>query len=317
MQRLIDAKEDALHAQFQPKNELEGILLEEIACASIQVRVCEGFVELDKVRVREEADLTWDDTRRMDINAMAERLRRTPHRVAHALEQTLQGAQYLLEHWVGLGDSVEANGKLTEAQRQFAFDLLGVSLLSRDGTKRVPAADDAAGLLALVQRQVKRLENRIEGELKSRDLRAKVRAREGLPTPPDAETKRVRSNYARANKRLTWATEMFWRVRLGQPLDAEQHAAVMKKAKAEKTGASAPSAGPTPSAPSAAPPPSDAVDPESDSIDPRDKAPIWVPENIQGEDREMLMLVGAMLRSQMLGTNLVDLVTRPASPPTS
>jgi hypothetical protein len=305
MQRLIDAKEDALHAQLQPRDELEATFIEEIACASIQARVCEGYVELDKRRVREEADLCWDDARRTDINAMAERLGKAPHRVAHLLEQSLQGAQYCLEHWIGLGDSVEANGKLTEAQRHFAFDLLGVGLMSRDGTKRVPAADDAERLLALVQQQVKRLETRIECELKSRDLRAKARARHGLPTPPDAETRRVQSNFARANKRLKWATEMFWRVRLGlalgQPLDPELCAAVLKTPQGQAQAQAPQTAEP---APTAAPPEPASVDPDNDVGDPRDNVPFRIPDKITGEDREALIVGAAMLRSMLLETPL-------------
>jgi hypothetical protein len=39
-------------------------------------------------------------------------------------------------------------------------------------------------------------------------------------------------------------------------------------------------------------PPPDAVDPESDPVDPRDTKPIWVPDNIRGEDREALSRAG-------------------------
>jgi hypothetical protein len=329
MQRLIDAKEDDLHAAFPPRNELEGILLEEIAIASIQVRVCEGQVEIDQRRVRAEIDLTWDGARRSDINALAERLGKSPTRVAHQLEQSLQGAQHCRELWIGLGDSVEANGKLTEAQRQLAFDLLGVGLLSRDGTKRVPAADDAAGLLDLVQRQVQRLTNTIEGTLKHTDLSAKLRAGLGQPAPPDAETRRVRSNHSRAKKRLTWATEMFWRVRhglaLGQPIDPEDTAAIFEtatgkagaRARAKAAAEAAASNGPAPAAAPAEPaaPPSDPPDPDGELAGFKDDGPIWVPENITGENREAMIMAGTLLRSMFRGNDLAKLMARPFAPP--
>jgi hypothetical protein len=339
MQQLIDAKDDVLHAQFEPRNELEGILLEEIACASIQVRICESYVELDKRRVQKEADdeVGWTDSRRTDVNALAERLGRAPHRVAHQLEQSLQGAQYCLEHWVGLGDSVEANGRLTEEQRQFTFDLLGVSKLARDNTKKVPAGDDAEGLRDLIARQVKRLENRIESDLKSRDLRARAMARLGVAPPPDAETRRVRSNYSRANKRLKWAAEMFWRVRngvaLGQPLDPDEVAAILKaaqEAQAEAPGQgqaqarrrARPAASPSPSpssssSPSAAQTTAAAAPSESTSAVPPqgDGDPLPVPENLAPEDRETLYMLNGLLFNMLREAGVGSFVRRRAPRP--
>jgi hypothetical protein len=330
MQRLIDAKEDELHAAFPPQNELEGILLEEIAIASIQVRVCDGQLEVDQRRVKEETDLRWDGARRSDIGALAERLGKSPYRVVHRLEESLQGAEYCRELWIGLGDSVQANGKLSEVQRQLAFDLLAVGLLSRDGTRRVPAADDAANLLDLVRRQVKRLTNKIEGELKQLDLSARLRARLGQPAPPDAETRRVRSNHSRAKKRLTWATEMFWRVRRGiaqgQPLDPEDTAAIFGtatgKARAKARAKAAPEAnastGPAPPTAPADPSASAPVDPDGNVAGFRDDGPIWVPENITGENREALITGGALLRSLLRGNDLAKVLFGPLdAPPTS
>jgi hypothetical protein len=323
MKRVIDAREDALRDELMPENELEVICIEEMARASIQVRVCESQVELDKVRVRAESSkefiVTWNDARRTEVNALAERLPKAPTRVAHLLEQSLQGAEYCIERWVGLRDSVEANGKLTEPQRQRVFDLLGVDLLERDGTKQVPAADDAEGLLALVTRQKKRLDNRIECELRSRDLRARARAGVGLPTVQDAETKRVRGNFSRASKRLKWSTEMFWRLRtglaLGAPLDPELREAILKKGRENKGRKKPPveePAGPAPAA-SAAPPASEPVDGDDLDLqcDPRDNVPIVLPPNVPAEDRDMLYIAGAMIRSMVLGT---PLASRPSTP---
>jgi hypothetical protein len=314
MQRVINAREDALRDELKPENELEVICVEEIACASIQVRVCEGQVEQDKVRFRTESGLTWDDDRRTEVYALAERLPKAPQRVAHLLEQSLQGAEFCIERWVGLRDSVEANGRLTEPQRQRAFDLLGVDLLARDGTKRVPAADDAAGLLALVERQEKRLKDRINGELRSRDERARERAKRGLPTVQDAETKRVRSNFSRASRRLKWATEMFWQLRqdlaLGVPLDPELLEAILKKGRENKARKKPPAAAP---AASAAPPDPEAVeadDPEP-KADPRDDVPIVLPPDVPAEYRDMIKTAAAALRSKLLA---MPLTSHPSDP---
>jgi hypothetical protein len=123
---------------------------------------------------------------------------------------------------------------------------------------------------------------------------------------------------------------MFWRVRrgiaLGQPLDPEDTAAIFGtatgKARAKARAKAAPEAntsdGPAPSTAPADPSASAPVDPDGDVAGFQDDGPIWVPENITGENREAMIMMGAVLRSAFKGNDLAKFLARPfPAPPTS
>jgi hypothetical protein len=204
--RIAD-REARLRADLKPTSELQSTAITELARASVQQDHCEDQLIVNEERLVGDVDVSWHDDQRAHVNRIAGRLAKAPERLAHELEQSLQGAEYCLECWIGLGDSVAANGKLTDEQRDLCFDLLGVSPLLRDNPRRVPAADDAEGLKRLIAQQVTRIQTRIETELKDRDVRAQERARSGVNAAQDAETRRVRNNAARANKRFARAMD--------------------------------------------------------------------------------------------------------------
>jgi hypothetical protein len=203
----IAEHEATLRAELKPKSELQSLAITELARASVQKDYCEDQLYVNEARVLRNVDVSWHDDQRAHVNRMGARLANAPERLAHELGTSLQGAEYCLERWIGLRDAVATNGKLTDAQRALCFDLLGVSPLLRDNTRLVPAADDAEGLKSFLAQQVTRIETRIETELKDRDVRAQEDARRGLATARDAETRRVRSNAARAHKRFARALD--------------------------------------------------------------------------------------------------------------
>jgi hypothetical protein len=248
MAERIAAKEATLKAELKPRNELESMALTELARASIQHVHCEDQVIRNEARAIEDVDLSWDDDQRAHINCVAGRLGKAPDRVAQVLEQSRHGAEYCLELWAGLGRAVAANGRLTEDQRTLAFDLIGISIILRDNTQQVPAADDAEGLSALVAHQIQRLETLIETKLKDRDLLERERARQGLPKVDDARTRRLRSNAARAYKRFVAAMEAFQRLRLD-----------LEPAPDPARGRAAPAPPPTAAPPPSSPPPADST----------------------------------------------------------
>jgi hypothetical protein len=175
---------------------------------------------------------------------------------------------------------------------------MGIAPLLRDNFATVPACDDKEGLLALVAREVKRLETKVILELKGRDNVMRAKARLGLPMPPDATTRRIKSNESRATKRLTWSIQTFNQVRWGlapgtiidpetkQPLRSEAPAPASSPPPVEAAAAAAPPA-------SEAPSDSDQPLGEPAAVD----DPIPLPDGVTGEDREMLILFGATLRS--------------------
>jgi hypothetical protein len=202
MAERIAERKSKLRAEHKPAGVLEETLIDEIARTGVQVDRAQELMLDDVARVQRNIELSWDGDRRQQSRNTTARLARDPVRVANQLEQTKQGAELCLDWWRGLGESVVAHGRLTEEQRQVAFNLLGTPPQLRDTTARVPAGDDTEGLAALVARDVKRLEDRLAHTLASHDALAREAGRQGLPVMLDKVTRQLRSDEARAVKRM-------------------------------------------------------------------------------------------------------------------
>jgi hypothetical protein len=122
-------------------------------------------------------------------------------------------------------------------------------------------------------------------------------ARLGQPVAAsDTVTRRIKSNASRAHKRLTWAVDTFRSLRAGvapatiidpetrRPLQAAAPTAAAAQEQSQPSPQ--PVSAPSPPAADSGPPP--ALPPED---------PIPLPDNIAGEDKDMLLLMGATLRS--------------------
>jgi hypothetical protein len=291
MQKRIDAREAELRAELKPKSTLEGTLIKEMARAEIQADVAHALL-IDAERVKQAVEETWDEDQRRHTNNLAARLPRDPQRVAGLLLETKQGVEWALDQWRGLAASAAQNHGLTEPQRQLALDLKGVSPLLRDNTLKVPAAGDVEDILALCAREVKQLETRLALVLEGRDQRARAKAQKGQVPPPDAATRKYKSDEARAHKRYVWAFESFRWVRMGMPAAALIHPLTGRPlVEAEAAATAAPAGG----APEPPPPPAGAGVTASPGPAPATDAPL--PDGITPEDQEMLLLVGATLRS--------------------
>jgi hypothetical protein len=287
----IDEREARLTEKLQPDGELESMLVREIARVGVQMDVSHEQMLDDNIRVSEKTDAEWRDDRTREAARLGARLASNPCQVAGHLEDTLQGATWKLERWRLLADEAGENQGLDEPQRQLCFDLLGVPRECRRGTSRVPAGNNVAGIKALCAREVKRIETRVVLELEGRDKRARAMARLGLPMAAnDTVTRRIKSNASRAHKRLTWAVDTFRSLRVGvspatiidpetgQPLQAAAAAAAAAPEQSQ----------PPPQAASAPPAPRPASP---------DDEPIPLPDHASDEDKEMLLLVSATLRS--------------------
>jgi hypothetical protein len=317
MQVRIDEHEAELREELKPRTPLERAIVKEIARGKVQNDDCHTALMLDAQRVRASADDgTWDENRREHINNVGARLSRDAPRVAPNLIRTKQGAEWCLARWRGLWDSVRHNGRFSEQQRQLAFDLLGIEPILRDNPYTVPECHDLEGIQALIGREIARLKRRIEVDLETRDATARSLAQLGRPPEPDAATRRAKSDEARAYKRYTSALDRFHQVRMGTyagpPIDPETGRPVPKGTAARAKAGSAPQAGaPEATAPAAEP------EPGSASSVPGDR-PVWVPDGITGEKREMLQVLGVTLRQkfQEIGLAGVRILPPGDQPPT-
>jgi hypothetical protein len=217
LEAVIAARTAEFDEQFQPESPYETWLVGEIAQATAKLDRCAELTIIDLERGIDRALLCWEADRRKAADALAARLPRDPGRVARALSGSRQGADWMIEHWEGLGAVLQAHGGWDDAQRRLAFDLLGVAPELRDGSDKVPPANDAAALAGLVAEEVYWLRKAQEVSLVPLDQAERSMAAAGMPLEEDACTARLRRYEARIRRELRWAHGELRRVREGLP----------------------------------------------------------------------------------------------------
>jgi hypothetical protein len=303
----IDSLTVDLSKQMKPATRLEAWLVRQMARATVQMETCSQQLDINARRAADRADTAWVDICRERTETLSAKLPDHPFEVSRALERTKQGALFLITQWKFLGEALETNGGLDEPQRQRAFDLLGVPVVYRNGSKQVPAGTDTAALARLVARETVRHELNVVEVLNQRDQTEQELAKLGITRELDAETKTLRSNESRAMRRYAWAKRAFRELRMGvppteiidpetrQPLDPDMHAAAVPE--------SAP--------PAASSPPQHATSPPAPSEASASQIPP-IPEGATEEETQMLLLLGeAYLRQRAVS----DPATPPPPPP--
>ena len=214
----VALRRDQLAAEFGPSTAYEDWLVGEMALASARLDRCAEMALVDLQRGIDRALLCWDMDRRKLVEDLGARLPKDPSRVSRALERCRQGADWLIERWEALGEIVATKGGWEEAQRRLAFDLLGVPADSATAARRVPAADDAEGLSALVAEQIERLRADQEESLDRLDESERLMAAAGMPLDEDAATRRLRRHESSCRRAMYWARAELIRAREGAPL---------------------------------------------------------------------------------------------------
>ena len=79
------------------------------------------------------ARLSWDEDRRLAAEELGAKLHKDPAKIRRLLEETLQGAEWLIERWDALERIAESGRAWTAPQRTLALDLLGTPPALRDG----------------------------------------------------------------------------------------------------------------------------------------------------------------------------------------
>jgi hypothetical protein len=197
---------------FQPADDYEIKLIEEMGRTSAQLEEISKRKVLDHTRCMDRAHNHWDEDRRKYVCELGERLHKNPYRVAEALRRTKQGLDWLLEHWDTLSAILKHGGEWDEKQRQFAYDLLGVHLHLRPNNPLVPAGTDGAGLAARVAAEIAHLETlrAIRLEQDETDQRYAVA---GMPVEEDSVTRTLRRKERDARRDYNQALHELFRVR--------------------------------------------------------------------------------------------------------
>ncbi len=169
--------------------------------------------------------------------------------------RTKYGALYLVDKLTSLRESIAANGRLDPQQRDYLFDILGVDGVLRNGSARVPAADNGPALAQVVETERARLTTKIERSLNGLDQSEQSAARLGIVRSYDQETKNLRSNARYADRRYQWAWAALGQLRAGVDpstiIDPETKRPIAPEAPAAPAREAAPAG---PAAPASPPP---------------------------------------------------------------
>ena len=197
---------------------------------------------------------------------------------------------YLIDQLTSLGESIASNGCLDEAQRECLFDHLGVDHVFRNGSQKVPAGSDGPGLAAVVAKEKARLTTKLERELNARDLHEQAAARLGiLRYLRDQETRNLRGDQTRADRRVKWALQALADIQAGVDPATIIDNETGRPIKPEEPTSPAPAPEPAPPDPPApTPPPAEA----SPSAAPASPFPDGLPEEL----KQIFLLVGEAYR---------------------
>jgi hypothetical protein len=154
-------------------------------------------------------DSDWNDARGMAAEKLGKRLRSQPSFVAGQLDQSLHGAEWKIVRWDGIRHIVREKGSADPDLHRLACDLMGLPLELRSGSYVVPPVTDPAGLAALADDEIARLEQRKETVLARRDEEWQIAAADAMPMVEDEETRKlrlyeamIRRWYGQSEKRL-------------------------------------------------------------------------------------------------------------------
>ena len=215
MLRAIDERACAFAAQVAPRTLLEEWCVREMARGTVQKDLASDQLLINlRLAVERAGSSRWEDDRREQAEKLAKRLPTEPYRVARALARSKYGALYLIDKLTALGDVIATNGGLNDSQRDALLDALGIDHVVRDGCK-VPAGNDGPGLAAVVEREKARLEASVERSLNDRDRSEQRAAMIGIVRQHDEETRRLKSDKSRAQRRYNWAWKTFLQVQAG------------------------------------------------------------------------------------------------------
>ena len=225
----IDQRAVEFTRDFAPRPGFESFLVRDMAVASVRIEQCAAQLVVDLQRVIDRAEVCWDADRRMIAADLGAKLRLDPPRVAQALRNSREGADWMIARWECLGATARSGGGWDDDQRRLAHDLLGVAPELRTGNYWVPAKDDVDGLANLAARKIERLRASQTEVLDALDDASRAMSMSAMPLTEDAETARLRRYEGRCRRDLTRALERLYRFRQGPNLDeVTRHPAVIR-----------------------------------------------------------------------------------------
>jgi hypothetical protein len=195
---------------LRPQNHFHCWLVTEIALLTIRIERVERMERRVRDKLAIQAELGWDDDRRLEMIRLGSTLGNQPEEVVEQLRRTPQGCEWLMGRWAMLAYSADEKTSWTAEQDQLAFDLLGTPALFRQGHKPGAALDfdgkvvePAAGPAAVARREIAALRERRD-LVAGMDEANRSLAEADLGDDSDPELRRLRRYESTLHGRLRW-----------------------------------------------------------------------------------------------------------------
>jgi hypothetical protein len=185
-----------LTEHYRPTTKFEVDAIASMGRLAAQIEMNQKMQVVDLQRTMDRAILCWDDDRSVYVDQLVTKLGRVPG-VARALARSKQGAEWLLQSWMGLSDILETNGSWDDEQRRLALDMVDMRKELRNGNRLITPETEKEDLAQIVTDEVGRLEERLKRYLLATDDADRAMAAAGMPMEEDADTKRLRKQAAR------------------------------------------------------------------------------------------------------------------------
>jgi hypothetical protein len=196
---------------LKPQNEFHCWLVNEVALDSIKIDRCERIERRVRDKASLRAEFCWEDDRKLEAIALAERLPYEPEKVVEQLRGTPQGCEWLMARWAMLARVADLDLPWTADQAKLAFDLLGTPREFREGLTLGESLDfegkvvaEAASPAVVARREIAALKERRE-QVEGLDEVNRHLARADLTEDDNAELKRVRRHESTIHGRLRWS----------------------------------------------------------------------------------------------------------------
>ncbi len=255
-QEMVDSRARAwLHA-LKPQNAYHAWLLEEVAVLTFRVDRCARIERRARDVHSLKAEGSWDDDRRLEVEAIGRGLAADPAFVVKQLRTTPHGCDWLQGRWALLARAADrSQGTWTADQASLAFDLLGTPAPFRDGDPgevidgRGRVTANETDLAAFARRQIDALMAHREEVADSDDLARRMAEADLVDLPTD-EVRKIRRYESALYRRLRWCISQIEaespRLRANSDLVLNRFA---EEAEGEATSSSTPELPETPNAP--------------------------------------------------------------------
>ena len=208
---LVKQRSEDLFYALKPQDEYQAWAVEQAATLSLRLDRCRRMERRLRDKVCLRAELTWDDDRILEAEALGAMLARRPAEVVPTLRRTAHGCDWLMARWALLAHAADTqSGGWTEGQKSLAFDLLATPIEFRQGHSPGAAVDFEGHLVgsavdpaAVARREVAALRERRDavGDLDEVERSLSVA---DLNADADPDLRRMRRYESGLHNKLKW-----------------------------------------------------------------------------------------------------------------